>query len=278
MTGHGIALVFGFLFGAAIGSFLNVVIYRVPRGQSIVSPPSHCPSCGHRIAWYENLPIVSYLVLRGRCAHCDAGIDLRYPAVELLGGVLGVACVAFFGVSPMAIRSFVFVAMLLALTYIDLEHWLLPHAITWPGIVVGLATAWIPGAPGMIPCLIGAAGGFLGLWLVGVVARKVLGQDALGGGDPFLLGLIGAFLGWMPLGPVVFLASVQGIVGYVVMAATRREEDATPQPEEDVAGDDDWVPPPNAVPFGPFLSLGALEMTFAGTLVMGFIFRLLGLR
>ena len=289
MTIQAIGIVFAFLFGAVVGSFLNVVIWRVPRGESIVSPGSHCPGCGKPIAWYHNVPIVSWLVLRGRCASCGTPIDVRYPMVELVTALLAVACVAVFGLGLEAVRIFVFVAILVSLTYIDLEHWLLPHAITWPGIVVGLATAWVPGAPGLKTCAIGAAAGLGGLALVGLVARRILGQDAMGGGDPFLLGMIGAFLGWAPLGPVIFLASVQGIVGWGVLALRRRDEEAeaapptdappTDAPPEDDAGvsEDDWVPPANAVPFGPFLSLGALEMTFAGGLVMDWLLRVLGL-
>jgi leader peptidase (prepilin peptidase) / N-methyltransferase len=326
MTPETIALVFAFLFGAVVGSFLNVVIFRVPRGMSIVSPPSSCGSCGTPIRWYHNVPIVSYVVLRGRCAHCGAPFDLRYPVVELVTGVAAVACVALFGLEPAAFRAFLFVAILIALTYIDLEHWLLPHAITWPGIALGLLTAFAPVGPGIVDALIGAAAGFGGFWLLRVVASAVFKKEALGGGDLYLLAMIGAFLGWQALLPVVFLASVQGsIIGIALIlvhgrpeegegegasineeenadanqkANANEDENANQNPnayenanananenanddEADTANDapldEDWTPPPHAVPFGPFLSLGALEMLFLGDFLYALFSRAAGL-
>lgn len=300
MTPETVALIFAFLFGAVVGSFLNVVIWRVPRGQSIVSPPSSCGSCGERIRWYHNVPIVSYVVLRGRCAACGAPFDLRYPMVELVSAVAAVACVALFGLELSAFRAFAFVAFLIALTYIDLEHWLLPHAVTWPGIAVGLATSWIPGGPVWLDAFIGAAAGFGAFWLLRIVASAILRKEALGGGDVYLLAMIGAFLGWQALLPVVFLASVQGsIVGIGLMLARGTDEteetaggegpdedaeaDAEPadtgpaEGDEAEAEDDEWRPPPHAVPFGPFLSLGALQMLFLGDWFYAVAFRAMGM-
>lgn len=364
MTLESLAMIFAFAFGAVVGSFLNVVIWRVPRGESIAYPGSHCPRCGAEIRWYQNVPIFSWIFLRGRCAHCGGRIDARYPTIELLTAVLAVACVASFGPSLLAIRAFVLVALLVALTFIDLDHWLLPHAITWPGIVLGVATAWVPLGPGLKDAAIGAAVGFASLWLLQLVATWIFKKEALGGGDVFLFSMIGAFLGWQALLPVIFLASVQGSVVGVAMLALGRRADGTagegeaaapeadegaasagepgppgetaaegahaeamppaegpseappsaPTPEQNegpaepsshetageaaaavpdetdvpappaVGGDDaepeedDWVPPPTAVPFGPFLSLAALEMLFAGGWLIELFQRFLGLR
>ncbi|MFW5878434.1 MAG: prepilin peptidase, partial [Myxococcota bacterium] len=240
-------------------------------------------SCEKPIRWYHNIPIVSYVVLGGKCAHCGSRFDLRYPAVELLTGLLAVACVAVFGLTPFAGRAFVFAAILVALTYIDLEHWLLPHAITWSGIALGLLTAPLPGEPGMADALIGAGAGFAGFWLLRVLASWLFKKEALGGGDLYLLAMIGAFLGWQALLPVVFLASLQGsVVGLLLVLVTRGrekrsgEDDAQHTDDEVDEADDDWVPPANAVPFGPFLSLAAFEMLFLGEAIFHFIEVLIG--
>ncbi|MFW5878481.1 MAG: prepilin peptidase, partial [Myxococcota bacterium] len=227
MTPESIILIFAFLVGAVVGSFLNVIIHRVPRGMSIVSPPSSCSSCGEQVRWYHNVPIVSYIVLKGRCARCEAPFSFRYPVVELLTAVAAVASVVTLGLTPVAVRTFVFICFLIALTYVDLEHWLLPHALTWPGIALGLATAWLPGAPGLGPAAIGAAAGLVGFWLLRVLASAAFGKEALGGGDLWLLAMIGAFLGWQPLLPVVFLASLQGsVIGLVLLMLGKRKGQA----------------------------------------------------
>ncbi len=306
-----IVTAFAFAIGAVVGSFLNVVIWRVPRGESIVAPPSHCPGCNERLAWYHNIPLVSWIVLRGRCAYCRTRISPRYPLVELITGLLAVACVTVFGLSPVAVRTFVFVSLLVALTYIDLDHWLLPHGITWPGIVLGLGTAWLPGAPGLVPSLLGAGAGFAGFWILRVVAERLLKKEAMGGGDLFLLAMIGAFLGWRALLPVVFLASVQGsVIGALALALRHRAAGASAGPPPETppgtadavpaeaavtavpsgpgggegeteaatsAEDAEWTPPPGAVPFGPFLSLAALEMAFLGDWILTQIYRFVGL-
>ena len=291
MTPESISLLFAFIIGAAVGSFLNVVIHRVPRGQSIVSPPSSCPSCKTGIRWYHNIPIVSYLALRGRCANCNAPFSPRYLAVEVITGACALACVSVFGLTPFAARAFLLVAILIALTYIDLEHWLLPHVITWPAIVLGLATSWVEYAPGLQDAAIGAAAGFAGFWALRILASLIFRKEALGGGDLWLLALIGAFLGWQALLPVVFLASVQGsAVGIFLLLLTRvkgkpagdeapgsgsdEPAEGSPKVDED---EEEWKPPPNAVPFGPFLSLAALQMLFFGDAVMDFVARLMGM-
>lgn len=263
-----LAAVFAFVFGSLVGSFLNVVIHRLPRGESVVRPRSRCPGCRRPIRWYENVPILSWIVLRGRCRGCKARISLRYPLVELAGGLLALACLRQFGLAPWALCAFAFLAALLALTYIDLDHWLLPRVITIPFVVLGVAVSWIPGGPGLVGSVLGAAAGFAGFVLIGAVAERILKKEAIGGGDVWLFAMIGAWLGLRALLPVALLASLQGaIAGIVLVAAARGEGRRTAAPPPKPTGDEEldaWEPPPGALPFGPFLSLGAAEFLFFG--------------
>ncbi len=282
-----------FLFGATIGSFLNVVVARVPHGGSVVRPRSRCPRCGAPIAWYDNVPIVSWVALRARCRACRAPISWRYPLVEALGGAASVAAVLRHGPSLDALAELAFVALLLALAFIDLDTWLLPHALTWPVIALGLAAAaaGAGAAPSLSSSAAGAAAGWVAFALVSVVGERVLKKEALGFGDVWLLAGLGAFLGAGALLPVVLLASIQGSAAGVVLLLTGRGERgsgrspggtadpaageepageagapadaAGPPGAGDVSSDDGWVPPRHAIPFGPFLVLGAVEWLYA---------------
>jgi leader peptidase (prepilin peptidase)/N-methyltransferase len=247
--------------GAAVGSFLNVVIARVPAGESVVSPGSRCPRCGTPIRWWDNLPVVSWLVLRGRCRRCGAPISPRYLAVELLGAAAAFVAWRRHGETPAAAAELALVAVLLALTFIDLATWLLPHALTWPLLGAGLLASalGISAAPSLASSAVGAAVGFGAFaaiaWLGKVVAKK----EAMGLGDVWLLAGLGAWEGALALVPIVLLASIQGsVVGLALMALGK----AQPGPGAGApaaADDEEWVPPRNAVPFGPFLALGAVE-------------------
>jgi len=265
-----------FVLGAAVGSFLNVVIARVPAGLSIVRPASRCPRCHAPIAWTDNVPLLSWVLLRGRCRRCRAPISWRYPLVELLGGLAALAAYARHGLAPSALAEFAFAAALIALAFIDLDTWLLPHGITVPLLVAGLVLSAVGLSPASLPgSLSGAALGFGFFALVAFVGEKVLKKEALGFGDVWLLGAIGAWLGARALLPVVLLASVQGtVVGLALILLGRSEPGPSPgQPESGGEGDagteppegrvgepaDGWVPPRHAVPFGPFLAAGALE-------------------
>lgn len=258
---------FAFVFGALVGSFLNVVIARVPKGLSIVRPRSFCPSCRTPIRARDNVPILSWLLLRGRCRSCGVRISPRYPFVELAVALLAVAVLRRFGPTPWALAAFAFVAALVALTYIDLDHWLLPRSITIPFIALGLGASFLPGGPGIASAAMGAAVGFGAFVLLGWLAERILKKEALGGGDVWLLAMIGAWLGLRSLLPVVLLASVQGaLVGGILLLATRRHR-KTAMPPPRPTGDpevDEWEPPEGAVPFGPFLALGAAEYLFFG--------------
>ena len=267
-----------FATGAVVGSFLNVVIARVPKGQSIVRPASRCPRCEKPIAWYDNIPLVSWFALRARCRSCGLPISPRYPLVELLTAALAVAVLRHTGPTWAALGYFVFVSALIALAYIDLDTWLLPHQITWPLLALGLLSPIWNRAVTLKAAAIGAGAGFAAIALVG---ERLLKRETMGWGDVWLLAAIGAWLGWSALLPVVLLSALQGAVVGTILIATRRDPQAPadPVPPAAVSGDDDWVPPKHAVPYGPFLALGALEYLFLGDrLVSGWnavLFRLL---
>jgi len=282
--------------GACLGSFLNVVIARLPAGRSIVKPRSSCPKCGKPIAWYDNVPLLSWLLLRGKCRHCGQPISPRYPLIELLTALLCFAVWRRFGPAPAALGYVAFVCALVALTWIDVDTWLLPHQITWPLLAVGLLSPlWNRGLT-WVEAAVGAAAGFALFAAIALVGEKLLEKETMGWGDVWLLSAIGAWLGWRALLPVVMLAAVQGsIVGGTLLLLGRgpaekaREahdkqasaeaasppsaeaavpasaEAAVPAPAEAAApaSDEDWVPPPHAVPFGPFLALAALEFLLA---------------
>jgi leader peptidase (prepilin peptidase)/N-methyltransferase len=257
-------LAWAFAVGAAVGSFLNVVIARLPAGESVVHPRSRCPSCRTPIAWYDNLPVLSWLLLRGRCRSCRTRISFRYPLVEILGGAAALVAVSRHGLSLAALAEFAFAASLLALSFIDLDTWLLPHVITVPLLLagLGLSAVALTAAPSFLSSAGGAGAGWLSFAAVSVLGEKVLKKEALGFGDVWLLGGIGAWLGLGALLPVVLLASIQGsVVGLALLFLGRGQpgpvESPAPTPADDA--DADWVPPRNAVPFGPFLAAGALE-------------------
>ncbi len=263
-----------FLFGACVGSFLNVVIARVPRGLSVAKPRSYCPICKKPIAWYDNVPLLSWILLRGRCRGCKTGISIRYPLVELSGALLAVACVQRLVPLAWGVAAYAFVMALVALTYIDLDHWLLPRSITIPFIALGVAASFLPGGPEPVSSALGAAAGFASLVVVGYVAEKLLRKEAMGAGDVWLFSMIGAWLGLRALLPVVLLASLQGsLVGGILLLAARRAPAPKPvgDPETDA-----WVPPATGVPFGPFLALAATEFLFFGEALLDWYLGLLG--
>jgi leader peptidase (prepilin peptidase) / N-methyltransferase len=260
-----------FAVGAVVGSFLNVVIARLPKGESVVSPRSRCPRCGKAIAWYDNIPIVSWILLRARCRDCGLPISPRYPFVELLTAVLAVAIFRNFGATWTSAGYFAFAAALVALAYIDLDTWLLPHQITWPLLASGLVSPWWNRTLSWRDSVIGAAAGLVLFAAIALFGEKVIKRQTMGWGDVWLLGAIGAWLGWPALFPVVLLSAVQGAVVGTILIATRGETDAAPSPKPGPAmpgSDDDWVPPKHAVPYGPFLALGALEHLFFGNRLM----------
>ncbi len=243
------------LLGLLWGSFCNVVIYRVPRGESIVHPASHCGSCNAPIAWFDNVPIFSWLILRGRCRRCQAKISPRYIVVEALCAVLGAAVMWQTGPTFAFIYDFVFVLVLVVLSAIDLDTWLIPDVISIPTLFFGLATAWLlPGHPWLFH-LLGCTIGGATLFLMAFGIEKLMKKEGIGYGDVKLLALIGAFLGPFALPLVLLLSSTQGAIVGIVWMRIRAGEPHKVAP-------DGFQPAPSAVPFGPFLSLAALEVLF----------------
>lgn len=240
-----------FVLGLVVGSFLNVCIYRIPAGLSIVSPPSACPKCHRQIRWFENIPLLSFLLLAGRCSGCRAHISVRYPLIEALTGFLFVMVLYSFGLRSATPIYFFLVAGLVVITFIDLDHQIIPDVISLPGIVIGFLCSFFVPWVGWFDSLTGILlGGGLLLaiaWLYQVLAKR----DGMGGGDIKLLAMIGAFLGWKSIFPIIFIASLTGsLVGVPLML---------------LQGADRRL----ALPFGPFLSLAALVYLFWGPSLVG---------
>ncbi|MCS6925166.1 MAG: A24 family peptidase [Candidatus Binatia bacterium] len=235
-----------FVFGAAVGSFLNVCIYRLPLRESIVFPASHCRTCATPLPWYDNLPLLSYLFLRGHCRSCGASFSPRYLLVELLTALLTVGLVWQFGVTIAALSAFVLVAALIVITFIDLDHQLIPDVISLPGIVIGFLFSLVSPTPTWQSSLIGIGLGGGILLAVAEGYRLLTGREGMGGGDVKLLAMIGAFLGWRAVPFTLFVASLVGsVVGLAVMVRQHGNAQL-------------------ALPFGPFLAFGALCYLFFG--------------
>jgi leader peptidase (prepilin peptidase) / N-methyltransferase len=231
--------------GLAVGSFLNVVIHRLPRGGSVVHPPSRCPNCQYQLRWYDNVPILSWAVLRGRCRTCHTPISVRYPIVELLTMGVFLLHLWVFGWTALMVVRLAFACAMVALFAIDLEHHLLPNAITLPGIVVGLVVSTVL-PPGIKDAILGTLLGGGVLWVIGEAYYRYSGQEGMGGGDVKMLAMIGAFLGWKLVLVTLVLSSVAGsLIGLLVIAIRR--------------GGMKY-----ALPYGTFLALGALAASLVG--------------
>lgn len=240
-----IALVVLSFLALAVGSFLNVCIHRIPKGLSIVNPGSSCPQCGYALRWFDNIPVVSYAVLRGRCRGCGAGISIRYPVVELITLAVFLMHYAVFGWSALLVVRLLFACALIVLFAIDLEHHLLPNVITLPGIGAGLLFSTVL-PPGLEAALIGTLVGGGVLWLIGEAYYRYAGQEGMGGGDVKMLAMIGAFLGWKLVLVALVLSSVTGsVIGMLVILSRRGTMKA-------------------ALPYGTFLALGGLVASLIG--------------
>jgi leader peptidase (prepilin peptidase)/N-methyltransferase len=244
-----------FIFGAIVGSFLNVCIIRIPKDESVISPPSHCPKCKVPITFYDNIPLISYLVLRGRCRTCGERISPRYFVVELLTAVFALALFDRFGFGISFLASFLFVGALIVISFIDLDVRIVPDMISLPGIVVGVVFSLIGYfviknestiLPSPVSSILGvlAGGGFL--LITAWAYEKITGVEGMGGGDIKLLAMIGAFLGWPSIPVTLFFASLVGsVVGIGCMVATGAGRRL-------------------ALPFAPFLCAGAILFIFFG--------------
>jgi leader peptidase (prepilin peptidase)/N-methyltransferase len=267
-----LATTFALLFGLLIGSFLNVCIYRMPRGLSVVHPRSHCTACEHQIAWYDNVPLLSYLRLQGRCRHCGAPISRRYPLVELLTGVLFSCYILVYGPTPQAAKFCLFGALLMVLFFTDLDELVLPLELTLGGTAAGLLLAclvpvndvmahllfWVVGLPqnvrweSLAEALLGAALPAFFLWLAGIVYFRVRHREGLGLGDVYLMLLIGSFLGLRGALMTLILGSTAGsVLGYAYIRLTKRD------------------PATYELPYGSFLAFAGIAVSLAGGRIMG---------
>lgn len=236
-----------FIFGACIGSFLNVCIYRLPMSKSIVSPPSSCPNCGYRLKWYDNIPVLSYMMLRGKCRECARPISIRYPLVEAMAGLFAFTVCLKYGLTIEALIYFTFIAVLLVVTFIDLDHQIIPDVISLPGIPIFLLLSifFIP-EMSWIDALFGIIAGGGSLWLVAFLYELITKKEGMGGGDIKLLAMIGALIGWQGVLFTIFVASIIGtFAGIILMLQASKGMKF-------------------AVPFGPFLSMGAIAYIFFG--------------
>ncbi|HEY3156788.1 MAG TPA: prepilin peptidase [Candidatus Eisenbacteria bacterium] len=234
-----------FALGLVLGSFLNVVIARLPRGESIVTPPSRCPRCKKRIRPWDNVPILSFVILRGRCRHCRRKISWRYPVVELLSGLLLWLLVRRVGDPLLLVPQAAFLLALLAIAWIDLDTRTIPDVVTIPGVGLGLAASLFA-PPGLAAALLGALCGGVSLWLVGTLYERATSVPGMGGGDVKLAAMMGAFLGVGGVFGAIFLASLAGSVFGILLIALGKGSRRT------------------AIPFGTFLAPAAIALCLYG--------------
>jgi leader peptidase (prepilin peptidase)/N-methyltransferase len=253
-----------FILGAIIGSFLNVCIYRVPRNESIVRPASRCTSCGRPVRFYDNIPVLSYIFLLGKCRYCKAKFSLRYPLIELLNAVLYVLVLRRFGMDSPGVLAvyFVFVSVLLIIFFIDLDYQIIPNSITMPGIplAIVLGSAILPdpfygnellGPRGALAGF-AAGGGFF--YLVAILGKAVFKKDAMGGGDIKMMAMVGGLLGWKGVLLTTFMGSLSGsVIGISLILLKGRE----------------WG---SRIPFGPYLAIGALISLICGRDILRWYF------
>lgn len=235
-----------FVFGMVVGSFLNVCICRMPNNESIVFPPSHCPHCLYQIRWYDNIPLLSYLLLDGKCRGCGVRISLQYPFVELLNGVLALSLFLRFGSTPLFAIMFIFCSALVVITFIDIEHQIIPDEISLPGIIIGFLLSFFIKGHYWLNSLFGILLGGGTLLLVAYSYQKLTGKEGMGGGDIKLLAMMGAFLGWKAVPFIIFTSSLIGsLIGISIMLLKEKDSKL-------------------AIPFGPYLAFGAVLYIFYG--------------
>jgi len=245
------------VLGLIVGSFLNVCIHRLPKGESVIRPGSRCTACGRSIRWYDNIPVISFLLLGGRCRGCGGRISWRYPAVEALTGALFLLAMLRFGLGVRTIFLLAFLCGLVVVTFIDLDHQIIPHAVTLPGILLGLIASLITRDPSPRDAAAGALVGAGLVYLVAAYAEVAFQRESMGGGDINLLAMIGAFLGWRQVFLSFFLAVAAGACLSLLLIATG------------------VLSRKDRIPFGPFLALGAIVALFGGDDLIDWYWQLL---
>jgi leader peptidase (prepilin peptidase)/N-methyltransferase len=240
---QGLLIVLAAILGAIVGSFLNVCILRWPADQSVISPRSRCPGCGEPITWFDNIPVLSWLLLRARCRYCKTRVSVQYPLVELATAGLWAYMVYRNGLTLEAFRGAVFGTILLGIAMTDARQYLIPDEFTLGGLVIGLLFAVGGGWAGLGNAALGAGLGFGLLWLVGYVGTLVLKEDAMGGGDIKMMAMVGAFLGWQGVLLTIFLGALFGTLIFVPLTLLGQKK---------------------LVPFGIFLAIGAAATYLIG--------------
>lgn len=236
MAGDTVFVVFGGLLGAVLGSFLNVCVLRWTADQSVVRPASHCPRCNYVLRWYDNIPILSWLWLRGRCRQCREPISIQYPLVELANAVIWAGFAWRFGPSLELVRGAVFFSILLGIAVGDGRTYIIPDEFSVGGLVIGLLFSLPGGYPAIGASMFGAALGFAILWIVGLVGKRLFKEESMGGGDIKMMAMVGAFLGWSGVLLTIFVGAVTGVIVFFPSLASGKRK---------------------LVPFGVFLAVGA---------------------
>ena len=242
------------VLGLCVGSFLNVCILRLPNDLSLLTPPSTCPRCNHPISWRDNVPLVSWLLLRGRCRYCRKPISVQYPIIELAVGLIWIGALARYGVTLHALAGALFGTILLGIAITDARHYLIPDEYTWGGLLLGLALSLGGGVPGFLSAVLGAASEFALLFAVARVGQWAFKEEAMGGGDVKMMAMVGAFLGWKGVLLTVFLGALLGSLIFVPLSLKKKR----------------------LVPFGVFLALGAAVTFVFGDAIIVWYFHFLG--
>ena len=240
---------FFFLLGTIVGSFTNVLIWRIPRGESIVFPGSHCPKCGAKIKFYDNIPILSYIILGGKCRNCSSKISIKYPLIESFVGIAYLLTYLLYPAAPFieTIQMILIIPIFLAISCIDIEHWVIPDELTISVAVVGIAASFIIGGWKMfVSSLIGAAIGAFIFWIISVLGKRAFRKEAMGGGDILLIGAVGFLVGWKNILLVIFISALLGAIGGIIAVLIRKAIS-----HKDTKTD-------SAIPFGPFICAATL--------------------
>jgi len=236
--------IFVFIMGTVVGSFLNVCIVRIPEGRSVISPPSSCPKCGRRIRFYDNIPLISFLLLGGKCRDCGERISPVYPLVELSTGLAFLGIYLYRGFSLDFVRSAFLISVLIAVGVIDLRHYIIPNRIVYPGLAVGAVLSLMGGLAQLRDSALGMGVGVGALLLVSLLGRAMFGKESMGLGDVKLAGLVGLFLGWKRVLLALYAASIVGAIfgiGLMIFAGRKRD---------------------SMIPFGPFIAAGSIVVMF----------------
>lgn len=250
-----LAALVGALFGAVIGSFLNVCIVRLPADLSVVSPPSRCPRCGKPVEWRDNIPVLSWLLLGGKCRGCREPISMLYPLVELAIAVLWGVMAWRYGLSVEALKGALFGTLLLGIALTDAREYIIPNEFTYGGLAIGLILSAAGGLSAVVAALVGAAVGFGILWLVGVAGRWAFKEEAMGGGDIKMMAMVGSFVGWQGVLLTIFLGALAGTAIFLPLTLIGKKK---------------------LVPFGVFLAIGAAVTYVIGPAIIDWYRRYLG--